>query len=180
MLKTFTVPVVITVVFPYHHLDLGRIQGIHLPQFCHTVGSNNHTSLVHQSPAAHQLPVRSLIVLASSCSTIPLERPLLAVCLGHLYLSSVGRAAVNGCQPRPVRIYRPLWVKGCMLPTHCQRGGDRMRGQRGKDHNQEEGRERKTRNKIKSLRLFWYLRQSFDCLSLLSAFILNVHTGLLF
>lgn len=133
VLQTFTVPAVVTVVLPHHHLDLGCIQGIHLPQFCHTVGCNNHTPLVHQSPAAHQLPVRSLIEVASSCSTVLLQGPCLAVCLGHLCLSSVGGATVDGCQPRPVSLRWPLWVKGGVLPTHCQRGGDRMRGQRERE-----------------------------------------------
>lgn len=133
VLQTFTVPAVVTVVLPHHHLDLGCIQGIHLPQFCHTVGCNNHTPLVHQSPAAYQLPVGSLIEVASSCSTVLLQGPCLAVCLGHLCLSSVGGATVDGCQPRPVSLRWPLWVKGGVLPTHCQRGGDRMRGQRERD-----------------------------------------------
>lgn len=149
VLKTFTFPVVITVVLSDHHLDLGCIQGKHLSQFCHTVGCSNHTSLVHQSPAAHHLPVRGLIVVASSCSAIPLERPCLAVCLGHFYLSSIGGAAVNGCQPRPVRICWPLWVKGWMFPTHCQKGGDKMRGQSWNDH-KEERKEKEDRKKLDS------------------------------
>lgn len=131
MLQTFTLPAVVTVLLPYHHLDLGRVQRIHLPQLCHTVGCHHHPLLVDQSPAAHQLPVRSLIMAASFYSTVPLQGPCLAVCLGHLGLGSVGGAAVDGCQPRPVSLCRPLWVKGGMLPTHCQRGGDRMRGQSG-------------------------------------------------
>lgn len=108
VLKTFAFPLVITVVLPYHHLDLGSIQGIHLPQLCHTVGCNHHAPLAHQSPTAHQLPVRSLIVVASSCSTVPLQGPCLAVCLVHLCPNSVGGAAVDGCQPRPVSLRWPL------------------------------------------------------------------------
>lgn len=128
MLETFTIPVVITIMLPHHHLDLGCIHRIHLAQLCHTVSRNHHTSLVHQSPAAHQLPVRNLIVVASSCFAILLQGPCQAVCLGHLGLYAIGGAAVYGCQPRPVTLCWPLWVKGWMLPTHCQRGGDRVGG----------------------------------------------------
>ncbi|KAG7238121.1 hypothetical protein INR49_030183, partial [Caranx melampygus] len=55
---------------------------------------DHHTPLVHQSPTAHQLPVRSLIVVGSSCSAILLQGPCQAVCLGHLGLYAVGGAAV--------------------------------------------------------------------------------------
>lgn len=133
VLKAFTIPAVVTVLLPHHHLDLGCVQRIHLPQLRHTVGRHHHPLLVHQSPAAHQLPVRSLIMAASfCCKNVPPQGPCcLAVCLGHfghLGRGSVGGAAVDGCQPRPVSLRRPLCVKGWMLPTHCQRGGDGMRG----------------------------------------------------
>lgn len=131
MLNTFGVSLVVPEVLPHHHLDLGRVQRIHLPQLGHAVSCDHHTPLVDQRPTAHQLPVGGPVAVASSGSAVPLERSRLARCLGHLCLGqSRGGAAVNGRQPGPVRICRPLRVKGWMLPTHCQRGRERVRGQR--------------------------------------------------
>lgn len=133
VLKAFGFSVVITVLLPHHHLDLSCVQRVHLSQLCHTVGSYHYTPLVHQSPTAHQLPVRGLIMDASSRSTTFLQGLFLAVCLGHHGPNSIGGTAVDGCQPRPVSLSRPLWVKGRMLPTHCQTGDDRRTGQSGED-----------------------------------------------
>lgn len=119
MLQTFTVPLVVTVMLSHHHFDLHRIQRINFPQLCHTVSRHHHTPLVDQSSTAHQQPVRGLTVAVTCCSSdIFLRGPRQAVCLGHLGLHAVGGAAVDGCQPRPVRVDWPLLVKGWMLPTH--------------------------------------------------------------
>lgn len=122
VLNTFGFPVIITIVLPHNHLYCGSVQGKNLAQICHTVSSYDQNPLVNQSCTADQLPVKSLIVFASSCSTILLQGPCLAVCLGHLGLCTLGGAAVDGSQPRPVSLFWPLCVKGWMLPTHCQRG----------------------------------------------------------